>query len=191
MPANEYAFRTEWVVDGTSEEVYRIIEDTPAFARWWPSVWLKVETLDKGDEHGLGSSYRYTTKGWLPYLLHWTSRTIEKKFPTRIALEASGDFVGSGVWTFTPDGSRVVMVYDWRLTADKPLLKYLSFLLKPVFSFNHRWAMDRGLESLKLELARRRATDDEARARIPSPPAARFWFGMPRELDGANKRPVV
>lgn len=48
------------------------------------------------------------------------------------------------------------IVYDWRIRAAKPLLRYLSFLLKPVFSVNHRWAMARGEESLKAELARRK-----------------------------------
>jgi hypothetical protein len=35
-------------------------------------------------------------------------------------------------------------VYDWRLRAEKPLLRYLSSLFKPFFCANHRWAMARG-----------------------------------------------
>ena len=50
------------------------------------------------------------------------------------------------------------VTYDWRLRAEKPLLRSLSFLLKPLFEANHRWAMAQGEESLRLELARRRAT---------------------------------
>jgi hypothetical protein len=46
------------------------------------------------------------------------------------------------------------IAYDWRIRAEKPLLRYLSFLFKPVFSANHRWATARGEESLKAELAR-------------------------------------
>ena len=34
----------------------------------------------------------------------------------------------------------------------------MSFALKPIFRFNHNWGMEKGEESLKLELARRRAT---------------------------------
>jgi hypothetical protein len=62
-----------------------------------------------------------------------------------------------GIWTFEQEDKWVNVVYDWRIRADKPLLKSLSFLLKPLFSANHRWAMSRGEESLKLELLRRRA----------------------------------
>ena len=42
--------------------------------------------------------------------------------------------------------------------------------MKPLFEANHRWAMARGEESLRLELARRRATSDAARAQVPAPP---------------------
>jgi hypothetical protein len=42
--------------------------------------------------------------------------------------------------------------------------------MKPIFSANHRWAMAKGEESLKLELARRHAANQEELALIPAPP---------------------
>jgi hypothetical protein len=42
------------------------------------------------------------------------------------------------VWTFVQDGPFVDVTYDWRLRVEKPLLKRLSFLLKPLFEANHR-----------------------------------------------------
>ena len=56
--------------------------------------------------------------------------------------------------------------------AEKPFLKRWSFLLKPFFRVNHFWAMAQGEESLKLELARRHAKNDQKRAAVPTPPAA-------------------
>ncbi len=50
------------------------------------------------------------------------------------------------------------------MVTNKPLLKHLSFLFWPLFAFNHNWAMARGEEILKLELARRRAKTPEERA---------------------------
>ena len=81
-----------------------------------------------------------------------------------------GDFLGRGVWTFTARDGQTEVAFDWRLRANKPLLRALSFLLKPVFSANHRWAMARGEESLRLELLRRRAPTEAERARVPLPP---------------------
>jgi hypothetical protein len=43
---------------------------------------------------------------------------------------------------------------DWKIRADKPLLRYLSLLPKPV-SMNHEWAMAQVEKSLKAELKRR------------------------------------
>jgi hypothetical protein len=47
--------------------------------------------------------------------------------------------------------------------------------MKPIFSANHHWAMARGEESLRLELARRHAASDPTiAAAIPPPPAPTF-----------------
>ena len=56
------------------------------------------------------------------------------------------------------------------MVATKPLLRRLSRLLRPAFEANHRWAMDRGEQSLALELRRRRAPGPAARAAVPPPP---------------------
>jgi hypothetical protein len=79
------------------------------------------------------------------------------------------------VWTFVQDGANVDVTYDWRIRARKPLLRSLSWLLKPVFAANHRWAMARGEESLVLELRRRHARTDSERAAIPAPPGPKRW----------------
>ena len=72
---------------------------------------------------------------------------------------------GAGEWTFEQDGPFVNVTFDWRVAAEKPLLRQVSAALRPVFEANHRWAMAQGEESLKLELARRRAVNVEARGR--------------------------
>ena len=96
------------------------------------------------------------------------------------ALEATGDFVGRGEWRFRQEGPTVAITYDWRIRADKPMLRYLSFVMKPIFSANHIWAMRMGEESLKLELARRHASTPEERARIAAPPGPTFGFLIPK-----------
>jgi hypothetical protein len=53
----------------------------------------------------------------------------------------------------------VDIMFDWRIRAEKPLLRWLSFVLKPLFEANHRWAMARGEECLVRELARRRESE--------------------------------
>jgi hypothetical protein len=169
MSNNAYHFITVWRVRGTIQEVADVIENAPDLVRWWPSVYLDVQVLEPGDENGVGQVIDLYTKGWLPYTLRWQFRVTEVRRGESVTLEAWGDFVGRGIWTFEQDGEWVNITYDWQVRADKPLLRSLSPLLKPVFAANHRWAMEKGEESLRLELARRAATPEE-RASIPPPP---------------------
>jgi hypothetical protein len=173
---NEYQFQTHWRVSGTAREVSGLLEEPTDLPRWWPAVYLDVVERARGDERGIGRTADLHTRGWLPYTLRWRLRVTASRSPHGFSLEATGDFVGRGVWTFTQDGRFVDVTYDWRLRAEKPLLRRLSFILKPVFAANHRWAMARGQESLRLELARRRHAASTAEAvRVPPPPAAPRW----------------
>jgi hypothetical protein len=99
--------------------------------------------------------------------LRWTLLVTEPITETGDALTAAGDLVGGGRWTFRQDGPQVVVIYDWRVRASKPLLRRLTWLLRPVFAANHRWAMARGEESLGLELRRRRTTSEADVAGYP------------------------
>jgi hypothetical protein len=171
MSINDYHFITKWRVKGTSQEVSDIIRDVEALTRWWPSVYLGVNIIRPGNQgNGIGTLVQLDTKGWLPYTLKWNLCVIEAEYPKRITLKASGDFDGRGIWTFEDDKEFVDIVYDWKIRAHKPLLRYLSLLLKPVFSANHHWAMAKGLESLKLELQRRRAATSSEKSRVALPP---------------------
>jgi uncharacterized protein YndB with AHSA1/START domain len=164
------------------EQVYDLIADPLAYPRWWPSVYLEITELVPGDATGMGQRLRLHTRGWLPYTILWESVATEIERPRRLAIRALGDFDGAGIWTLTQDGEFTDVLFDWRLTAEKPLLRRLSFVLKPVFSANHRWAMARGEQSLNLELARQRATTAEERDQIPAPPGpnktSALWLGF-------------
>jgi len=168
--SNQYAFLTHWRVRGTIEEVSAILDDPLGLARWWPSVYLRVQELEPGDPvTHVGRYIDLYTKGFLPYTLKWRFRVTESRAPHGFSLVADGDFVGTGVWTLKQDGDYADITYDWRIAADKPLLKYGTPIFRPFFAANHRWAMARGLESLELELRRRRGETG-----APPPPGATF-----------------
>ncbi|MSQ11927.1 MAG: polyketide cyclase [Dehalococcoidia bacterium] len=171
---NEYHFVTHWRVDGTPEEVSDVLSDPLGLLRWWPAVYLNAQETAKGDERGAGRSVALVTKGWLPYILRWQFRGTESRRPHEFSFEAWDDLVGRGVWTFTPEGRWTTVTYDWRVRADKPLVRTFSLILKPLFVFNHRWAMARGEECLRLELQRRRSRSPEERAQVPAPPSPTF-----------------
>lgn len=171
---SDYEFLTEWRVPGTIAEVREVLSDAEALPRWWPAVYLAIRPLAQGAPDGVSREVDLHTKGWLPYTLRWTLRITEPITDQGFALEARGDLNGTGRWTFAQEGPEVVITYDWRVSAAKPLLQRLSWLLRPAFAANHVWAMRRGEESLRLELRRRRAGTAAARAAVPPPPPTTF-----------------
>ncbi len=170
---NDYHFVTHWRVESTVDEVSQILGDSLALVRWWPSVYLDVRVVEPGEENGLGRVVSLYTKGWLPYTLRWDFRVSEVR-EDGFTLVAWGDFDGRGIWTFEQNGTWVNITYDWKIKAEKPLLRYFSFIMKPLFSANHRWAMAKGEESLKLELARRHVDSMDELIAIPKAPGPTF-----------------
>ena len=185
--ANDYAFVTTWRLPATREEITAILGDAAALPRWWPAVYLDVEVVEPGDEAGIGKVVDLFTKGWLPYTLRWRFRVTASDPPAGFTLAAEGDFVGRGVWTLRDvagDGTGGPMTeveYDWRIRAEKGILRTFSVVMKPIFSANHHWAMAQGERSLRLELARRHAAGDPAvLAAIPEPPGPTFPHNLRR-----------
>jgi hypothetical protein len=190
MGSNDYHFITNWRVNSTIKEVADIIGDAADLVRWWPAVYLDVQVLEPGDERGLGKVVSLYTKGWLPYTLRWQFRVTEVKADGS-TLEAWGDFDGRGIWTFEQDGSWVNVTYNWKILAEKPLLRYFSFIMKPLFSANHHWAMAKGEESLQLELARRHAATREERALIAAPPQPTTTSSVPLVLSAVGSMTLL
>ena len=149
MAANDYRFESQWRVQATPELVTDILTDGESLPRWWPQVYLSVRKEDN-------QVYSLHTRGWLPYTLKWKFRVTSTNHPNGFSIEAWGDLEGAGVWTFQRNGDSTDVHYLWTVQAEKPLLRHLSYLLKPIFAANHRWAMARGEESLKWEIERRR-----------------------------------
>lgn len=176
----DYEFLTVWRVAGTPHEVMDILGDAGTLARWWPSVYLSVVPLDPGNPDGSGKAFSLHTKGWLPYTLKWRLTVTEPITEQGFAISAHGDLNGTGRWTFEQDGPETIVTYDWRVSASKPLLRRLSWLLRPAFSANHRWAMARGQEALALELRRRRPGADPSTIPQPAPPTFVRRYRWPR-----------
>jgi len=155
MSTNEYHFVTEWKFDAPIELVFNIIEKGEDFPRWWPEVYLSSRAEKKGRPDRVGDKLYLHTRGWLPYTLSWTAEVVEIAPPSRLEFKAIGDFIGRGLWNLTQSGATTHVRFDWHILAEKPLLRHLSFIAKPIFSWNHEWAMAKGYERFIQELARR------------------------------------
>ena len=75
-----------------------------------------------------------------------------------IAADVDGDLRGRGTWTLAEIAGGTHVRFDWRVHADRPLLRALTPLLRPLFRWNHKWAIARAIEGLE-PYVRRRAAD--------------------------------
>jgi uncharacterized protein YndB with AHSA1/START domain len=164
MPANHYEFLTEWRVRAPIQLVYDILREGKEYPRWWPDVYLGAQSEPSGRADHVGDRVHLLTKGWLPYRLRWTATSERFDPPREIEISASGDFDGRGVWRLDEQGDETHVTFDWRLRADKPLLRLLSPVFKPLFKWNHRWAMNKGRVRLGEEVARRLAERGEQKS---------------------------
>jgi uncharacterized protein YndB with AHSA1/START domain len=141
-----YAFVDEWLVPAPIEPVYDLLSCPRDYPRWWGDAFLEGE----GDPApaASGKRARLVTRGRLPYRLRWDLTCVEADAPRRLVSQIDGDFVGEGIWQLEPvdGGTRVVL--EWRVDVRKPLVRHLTPLLRPLFAWNHRWAMRRGQERI-------------------------------------------
>jgi hypothetical protein len=97
----------------------------------------------------LGKESRQHFKGRLPYHLHTRSRVVALEAPRTVTADVDGDLRGRGTWTLTPTAAGTHVRFDWQVHADRKLLKALTPVLRPIFRWNHNWAIARAMEGLE------------------------------------------
>ena len=123
-----YTFTTHWRMCATADEVWDVLSDVESLTDWWSAVYLDVDVLRRGNSDGVGKTVQLLTRGKLPYTLRWQMTVVDSNRPHNLSVEATGDLVGRGVWTFEQRSRDLDITYDWSVRADKPLLRYLSWL---------------------------------------------------------------
>ena len=141
-----YLFVDEWDVAAPPEAVFEAIADSRTYPDWWRPVYLEVEAAGPAN---VGSVARHHFKGRLPYHLHTRSEIVEIDPPTRVVADVDGDLRGRGTWTLTPTDEGTHVRFDWQVYADRKLLRVLTPVLRPVFRWNHNWAIARAMEGLE------------------------------------------
>jgi uncharacterized protein YndB with AHSA1/START domain len=144
--AREYVFVDEWDVDAPIEAVFDALADARTYPDWWKPVYRSVE--GEG-EPGVGQQTRHSFKGKLPYTLTMEGRTTSYDRPSSLEFDVDGDLRGRGKWTLTPRNGKTHVRWDWIVFADKPIVRFLTPVLRPLFRWNHNWAVERAIEGLE------------------------------------------
>jgi uncharacterized protein YndB with AHSA1/START domain len=144
--ARDYVFLDEWDVDAPVEAVFEALADARTYPDWWKPVYIAVDA-DGPPEVGCVSQQHF--KGRLPYTLRTRSTITGMEAPRKLEVSVVGDLTGRGTWTLTPRDGGVHVRFDWRVIADRPLLRYLTPVLRPLFRWNHNWSVRRAIEGLE------------------------------------------
>jgi uncharacterized protein YndB with AHSA1/START domain/quercetin dioxygenase-like cupin family protein len=144
--SREYLFVDEWDVAAPREAVFTALADARTYPAWWRPVYLDV---DADGPPSVGAESRQHFKGRLPYHLHTRSRVVRLEPPGVIEADVDGDLRGHGRWTLTPTPGGTHVRFDWRVHADRRLLRVLTPVLRPAFRWNHDWAVARAIEGLE------------------------------------------
>jgi uncharacterized protein YndB with AHSA1/START domain len=142
----EYVFVDEWDVAAPRDAVFEALSDARSYPDWWRPVYIDVEAEG---EPAIGKESRQHFKGRLPYHLHTRSRIVRLEPPHVVAGEVDGDLRGRGEWTLTETGAGTHVRFDWRVYADRRLLRVLTPVLRPALRANHAWAIARAREGLE------------------------------------------
>jgi uncharacterized protein YndB with AHSA1/START domain len=143
----EYVFVDEWDVSAPLDAVFDALADARTYPDWWTPTYETVEA-DGPPEAGRVSRQRFGGK--LPYTLKTESTIVRMDPPYEFEVSVVGDLRGRGVWTLTArDGGRVHVRFDWRVFADRPLLRVLTPVLRPLFRWNHNVAIRAAMSGLE------------------------------------------
>src|SRR3954454_11340501 len=143
---NEYLFVDEWDVAAPPEAVFAALADARTYPTWWAPVYIDVAAAGPPV---LGKVSRQHFKGRLPYHLHTQSTITRLEPPHVVQGDVEGDLRGRGTWTLAPVAGGTHVRFDWQVFADRKLLRALTPVLRPVFRWNHNWAIARAMDGLE------------------------------------------
>ena len=146
MASAEYVFVDEWDVAAPLDAVFEALADARTYPEWWTPVYISAEG-DGAPEVGRVTKHHF--KGKLPYTLKTTSEIVSMNRPHRFETKVVGDLAGTGIWTLTPTDAGTHVHFDWRVNADRAFIRFLTPVLRPLFRWNHNWAIARAIEGLE------------------------------------------
>lgn len=174
-----FLIRTSWELDYSIDELRSILLEPLAITRWWAPVFLHAECIDEGEPDRRGYSMRCFTKGFLPHSFQFVARISDVR-EDGLVIDTHGDFDGIGTIQLARADRKTRVSVEWSVNVCQPYIRPFLKLLKPVFVWNHRWAMRQGHRGLE-RMLRARAEENRSFTPIePTFPHNLTWFRTPQ-----------
>jgi len=150
----QYFFISRWEIEADSQDVWKLIYESEKWPAWWKSVKC-VDEIHKGDNNGVGSIRRYKIRSPMLYTLSFDLLLTHMQHNKLLRGDVSGELQGIGSWHFKQNAEICVVECRWQVTTKILWMNALSWLLKPVFKYNHVLVMKTGAKSLAKALRAR------------------------------------
>lgn len=155
MANSYYIFIDKFIAPCDIQTAYHYIREIEEYPRWWGRVYKNIVKLKDAPPDTPGAKYRITIGGFLPYTLKIENEVTHIDRPHLIRFDASGDLQGKGIWSFREVENGTEITFDWRVAANKKIIRWFSFLLKPLFRANHHYFVIKAREGIQKDLASR------------------------------------
>lgn len=157
MAAHVFRFEESWDIPGAGvEEVYDVLAHGELLPLWWKGVYLEARKLNDEAEPRVGARLAAKVRTFLPFTLDFVIEATELSPPRRVAVKTSGDL--DGAWSATlsqrSDGVHADLIFE--VAVERPGMRLLAPLLRPLFMLNHYWTTPKGERGLREFVAARR-----------------------------------
>jgi hypothetical protein len=141
---SDYQFVTCWRVSGSISKVYDVLRHGGRYSEWWPAYLVSKEIPPNRVEVVVQAKF--------PYKVKFVTELVAENRPHGFEIRSTGDLEGKGVWKFREVDGKTEVTFHWDVKGNKPLIRWLSPILRPFFEWNHDWVMKQGGRALRTNL---------------------------------------
>ena len=136
MP-HRFVLTSRWRLDTTPAAVWQLLTDIEAWPAWWRFV-KRAHRIERGPSSPLGDVAELHWGSALPYGIRLRVTTVAAERAQRLEGHAEGDLRGVGTWLLdAADAGGVDVTYRWEVLLERRWMRALSFVLRPLFEWNH------------------------------------------------------
>ena len=161
---NRYHLCTLWRTPSPLERVWPLILHSENWPRWWRGVeQARTVRANEGDD-GVGSIVHYVWRSTLGYRLRFDVEATQVVPHVLLEGAARGDVRGIGRWRFRRVADATEIHHAWDVEVERPGLRLIAPVARPLFEWNHRRLMRLGARGLARELGQPVACEHERSA---------------------------
>lgn len=146
MSLNDYRFRNLWAVRATTSRVFDALVDLASYPAWWPDI----RAVNRVDD----DTAEVVCRSSLPYVLTFRLHRVEEdEAQGRMRVDMTGDLEGYVQGVVAEHSTKgALLAISQRVVVNKPLLRALAPVARPLFEANHALMMWRGQRGFRAYL---------------------------------------